>query len=193
MILYRVFSWLATASERDPGGPLYNPRSLQRAGVYGGRHDIPEKDGLLYCSESPVSPVAEALKGFTNRTVGPSVFRREKTYDLALVGYRLSEKMNLIDLNDPHNLVSLNVPSSHLSTSHRDVTQALSEMIHEKNFDGFRWPSVLDGAWMNVSLFYDRIIDKVEIEKPPIRLNTKNDLVIQAARKLMINLRTRGR
>ncbi len=188
MILYRAFNWLKSAKEKEVGGVFWNPQSLQRTGPAGGRHDIPSKDGVLYCSLTPLSPIAEQLKGFSNRKIKPSVFKREKIYDLALVSFSTNKELNLIDLNEPDSLSRLKSKSSEVFTNHRETTQSMSEKIFDLGYDGILWPSVLESSWINASLYYSRALNKINIDKAPTGLNFKNEYVKQVSEKLVIEL-----
>lgn len=175
-MLYRVFPRLAGAAPSDPGGALHVPRFDQGSG----RHDYPDIFGVLYLSRLPVAPVAEHLRALRLRTITDRHLLREgSTLSLAQIDDR--ELEDLLDLDDPRNLVERQLRPSGVATRERGVTQPLALSIYQEGTQGFEWWSAIEASWINVTLFADRVVDRLTIEGEPEPLTLDHPVVREAA------------
>jgi RES domain len=184
---YRVFDWDGHSSGDEPGGPLYVPRDQQRQG----RHDIPDHDGILYACASQIGAIAEVLQGFrgSEESIGDDDFKRPGGLVQAWSTFELSDSAALIDLDDPVQLAQRSIRPSQMATSkNRDTTRAISLRLYEEGTDGFLWWSVLEGSWINVSLFQSRVLPKLTLKAPPEVLSTQLPALQQAASVLDFSL-----
>jgi hypothetical protein len=153
VILYRLFSWDGHAREAEEGGPFYVPRLAQGQG----RHDIPERDGVFYASLNALSAVAEWVQFFRGREVTPDHFKLASGRVKALATLTLSDKSPLVNLDDPKILVDCDIRPSEIITHNRNVTRLISSRLFDAGYPGFLWPSSLEGAWINATLFQSRV------------------------------------
>jgi hypothetical protein len=148
--LYRCFAWDPRAKPDAPDGPLWYPRIYQGDG----RHDNPDAFGCLYLSAAPLSPVVEQLARFRGAALRPSLLRR-RGLDLALAEIALSDAADLIDLDDPRQLVRERLRPSVVATRERATTQRQARSLYERHADavGLRWWSTFESTWINVTVF----------------------------------------
>ncbi len=162
MDFYRVFPWNSKSQKSQHGHAFYIARSKQGQG----RFDIPELDGVLYCSKDPVSAVAEFIQVFRGQAMMEAHFERPDGLINALACLQYPDSKKLIDLDDPYTLVRLNVRPSQFLTRNRQKTRAISQEVHRKKADGFLWPSALEASWINASLFESRVGSKLSLDQP---------------------------
>jgi hypothetical protein len=184
-VLFRAFPWLPGARPTDPGGPLFVPRLDQGAG----RHDNADAYGALYVSRSRVSPVAEQLREYVGRPVEPTRFLREGS-PLALASIEESGLDGLLDLDDPRNLVARDLRPSRVATRDRDSTRPMALAIFEEGVDGFEWWSTIEASWINVTLFEDRVVDRLSLAAEPEPLTLDHPAVREAAEAVGVLLAT---
>jgi hypothetical protein len=159
VILYRCFAWDEGARPNDADGALWFPRVFQGEG----RHDNPEVYGCLYVADRAVSCVVEQLARFRSQKLTPSLLRR-RGLPLALAELELTEKAELIDLDDPVVLRKEQLRPSAVATRRRDVTQPQARALHERypKVAGLRWWSTYEALWANVTLF-DRALRQLRV------------------------------
>lgn len=159
MTLYRCFAWDAHANADAPDGPLWFPRIYQGDG----RHDSPDVYGCLYLSASALSPIVEQLARFRGQTLMPSFLRR-RGLGLALAEITLSDVAELIDLDDPRQLVRERLRPSVVATRERATTQRQARTLHERHPDaaGLRWWSTFESTWIDVTIF-DRAASRLRL------------------------------
>ncbi len=184
MEIYRVFDWDGiTVNKRIIGGPLYIPGHRQGKG----RHDIPDSDGVFYCSLVKISAIAEALHPFINLTIKNKVFHLESGLTQSLVKISI-DNLGLIDLTDAKELLRLSISPQDVATLDRRITQEISRKIFKMGVDGFKWYSAIESKWTNLTLFASRIEDKVSVKKEDIqKLNIDLIEVQEACMFLGIN------
>lgn len=141
--LYRVFPWVSRARAGEPGGPLY-VSPVQGAG----RIDNPERYATLYASDSPAGAVAEAFGNHAIWTpqllAGPLGV---PTSTRALAAFDAGG-IDLLDLDDPRELVERRLRPSEVVSRDRARTQAWALRVYEEGrFAGVRWWSRLDPRW----------------------------------------------
>jgi RES domain len=149
---HRVFPWNPKSPVSEPGGAFFIPRSKQGQG----RHDLPDLDGVLYCSRHPVSAIAEFIQGFRGQRITAIHLERPDGLTVALVHFTLSVSRNLINLDDPDTLAKLKIPPSKIWTSDRRVTRDIARRLYLTGAKGLLWPSALESSWINASLFESR-------------------------------------
>jgi RES domain len=161
VILWRLLPWRADAAPAEPGGALWFPRELQG----GGRHDNPDRYGCLYVSEDPVSTVLEALAPFRGTGVLSAAALMRAGLPLVLARLTLSDKHELIDLDEPSVLLSTELRPSTVATNHRSVTQAYAARLFDEDPEavGLRWWSTLEAGFANLTL-YDRAAQSLSLD-----------------------------
>jgi hypothetical protein len=180
--VYRVFPWNLIARSDELGGPLYVARFKQGQG----RHDIPDLDGVLYCSLRATSAVCEFLQAFRGQTLTPAHFVRPDGLFISLVEFRLHASARLIDLDDPGVLTKMKIRPSEVLTRNRDVTRNIAERIYRDANDGLLWPSAIEASWTNITLFASRIRGKLIVSQIR-KLTVGLPEVIEAAKLLGIS------
>ncbi|HYY33345.1 MAG TPA: RES domain-containing protein [Gaiellaceae bacterium] len=185
MILFRCFAWDEAAAARARGGPLWFPRMLQGDG----RHDNPALYGCLYVSTEPVSAAVERLARLAGTSLAQSDLVR-RGYPFALAAVELSDRAELVDLDDPAALVREELRPSRVATNERSVTQVQAGELFERhpNAAGLRWWSTFEALWANVTLF-DRAEPLLEVAdvKP---LEVGDDVVREAGEFLGLPVST---
>jgi hypothetical protein len=149
--LWRVLPLESDAKPREPGGPLWFPRTFQGAG----RHDNPELYGCLYVTEEPAAAVAEALAPFRGSgDLSPAMLERTGR-TLALAPIDAPDEATLVDLDEPRVLRAERLRPSVVATRRRSPTQEYAARLFEKHDQaaGLRWWSTLESSWINVTLF----------------------------------------
>ena len=184
MLLFRVIHWDGHSTGRTGAGPLFVPRHHQGAG----RHDAPELYGAWYGSLDPVAAVAERLQPFRGQTVEDADFRRLGNLTLALVALRLDASVDLVDLDDPRELVQRKWRPSLIATRRRPVTQQQARQLFHEGAVGFTWWSTLSADWTNVTLFHERALPSIAVATPPTPLSTALPQVQQAATAVGVQL-----
>jgi hypothetical protein len=183
--LYRVFPWDPEAAAQKEGGPLYVPRKHQGSQ----RHDIPNLDGVIYCSSVSLSAVVEGLSQFSGTFLENEDLVTPTGAVQALVEYELDDTVTLLNLDDPHILIQYNARPSEVITRVYSGTRKLSEKLWQEGAPGFMWPSSHEASWPNVTLFESRILGKLRVVKNGIRaLNTSQQEVIDACSHLRIKI-----
>jgi RES domain len=184
-VLYRVFPWLADAEPTQPGGPLFVPRLDQGQG----RHDNPNAFGCLYLSRSNVSPVAEVLRDYLGRPVEVTRLLREGS-PLSLASIDDATLDALLDLDDPRNLVARELRPSRVATRDREATQPMALSLYREGVEGFEWWSTIEASWINVTLFEDRVTDRLTLMGEPEPLTLDHPAVREAAEAVGVLLAT---
>jgi hypothetical protein len=183
-MLYRRFPFLPGAGRSEPGGPLHVPRIDQGEG----RHDNPDVYGALYMSRNPASPVAELLKDAPRGVLEPALLVHEGSpYALAAFDERGLD--DLVDLDDPAVLASRDLRPSGVATRNRRATQRLALRIHQEGTAGFEWWSTIEASWINVTLFAERVVGRLDVVGDPEPLTVDHPAVREAAEAVGVLLR----
>jgi hypothetical protein len=183
LALHRVFPWDPVARSGEPFAPDHFPA---RQGS--GRFDL--RDGaVLYLGETPEHPVAELLQAFRGRPFRDGMLRRFG-HPLALVEILLPEDVagQLIDLDDPAQLMRFGLRPSEVASDDRRRTGRIAAAIHDSGATGLRWWSKLSGDWHGAALFLSRVAASRLTIGAPARLSRDHPAVIQACRHLAIEL-----
>jgi hypothetical protein len=150
VILHRCFAWNERARSDAEDTPLWFPRVFQGEG----RHDNPDAYGCLYLSEREASAVVEQLARFRGNRFVPTMLVRRRL-PLALAALELSDRVELVDLDDPLELAEHELRPSLVATREREITQqqALALFRRRRATAGLRWWSTFEALWINVTLF----------------------------------------
>ncbi len=151
--LYRVFPWKPDSTESEPGGVFFVSRSKEGQG----RHDLPDIDGILYCSLNPVSAIAEFIQGFRGQKISAIHLQRPDDLLVSIVHFELTVARKVINLDDPETLLKHNILPSQVMTRNRKITREIARRLYLTGAKGLLWPSSLESSWINASLFQMRV------------------------------------
>ena len=175
-ILYRVFPYLATAAEDEPGGALYVPRQG------GGRLDSPGVYSVLYLSDAAAGAIAEAFGRFPEWSAAilegrPSLPGSAR----AIARFHLPDEAQVCNLDDPARLRALNLRPSDVVSRDYARTRAWAQRIYEqRKWVGVRWWSYYDPQWSSFGLWN---IGELELEDV-LFLRLDNPALQQASRTI---------
>lgn len=173
MILCRCFAWNERSAASEPDGALHFARTFQGEG----RHDNPQVFGCVYASAEEVSSVVEQLVHFRGqRLLGSMLVQRG--LPLALAEIDLGANEELLDLDDPRELLARSMRPSQVATRYREVTQPQALAAYEGGAAGLRWWSTFESSWENVTLF-DRASPSLRVIG--VRLLGEDDPVVLSA------------
>ncbi len=175
-MLYRLFPWSPSAGPSEPGGALHAPRFDQGEG----RHDNPGVYGALYLSRTPTSPVAEFLREYVGRPLDLRALL-ESGSRAALATIDEADLPELVDLDDPANLVARELRPSGIATRTRKRTQRLAVNLYQEGAAGFEWWSTIESSWINVTLFADRAAEHLRLVEDPVPLLPDHPVIREAA------------
>lgn len=153
-----------------------------------GRHDHPERYGALYLSRVPESAVAERIQRFRGRTLSDADLRLVGGAQYALAIFNDSALTQLVDLDDPMELVSRRLRPSMIATRERRVTQRIAMRIFEEGLLGLGWWSTLEATWPNVTLFAERASPFLTLSNTPELLSVHHPVVRTAAQSIGVML-----
>jgi hypothetical protein len=97
---------------------------------------------------------------------------------------------DLLDLDDPRNLVQRSLRPSGVATTDREMTQPMAVAIYEEGVPGFEWWSTIEASWINVTLFEDRVVDRFTLAGEPELLTLDHPAVREAAEAVGVVLAT---
>jgi hypothetical protein len=182
-VLYRLFPSLPGAGPTERGGPLFAPRMDQG----GGRHDNPDTYGALYLSRVPSASVAELLIVLRTQAILPQHLTADG-FPYAIASIDDTAVDDLLDLDDPGNLVARSLRPSGIATRDRGTTQPLALTLFQEGVDGFEWWSTIEASWINVTLFAERAVERLSIAEPPEPLTLDHPWVREAAEAVGVGL-----
>jgi hypothetical protein len=183
-VLYRAFPHAPGAGPADFGGALYVARDAQGSG----RHDNPQHYGALYVARAPDSAVAERIQQFRGQVVGDADLHRSDGRRLALAAIDDAALDDVVDLDDPRNLVSRSLRPSMVATHKRPATQRVALGVFEEGANGLAWWSTLEAAWSNVTLFHERAAPRLRLADDPEPLGLDHPAVRAAADAIGVRL-----
>lgn len=166
MDFFRVIPWDSGAGPLDATA-LIPARDLQG----GGRHDNTDLYAALYCSPSKLSCVSETIQNFTP-LLDKNLFRNGKR--LHLIQFSVRRELQLVDLDNPSELVKRNLHPSAIATRKRSVTQPIARRIFDSGESGFLWWSTIESTWTNATLFFDRISADITFPAGPAPLTLQS-------------------
>ena len=175
--LFRVFPYGGQLPPLYEALPFLPNTSLQG----NGRHDNPERYAALYCSQSPISAIAESIQNFKGRTFTAVDLERAEGSRLHLARFELRLDAPLIDLDDPHVLSEYSARPSLVATSMRAVTQPRADRIHRTGALGILWWSTIESLWINATLYIERVENRLTLLDKPSPLNIKGSIFQEAA------------
>lgn len=174
MRLYRVFYYVADASEREPGGVFFIPPQG------GGRIDNPGSYETLYLGDSRAGVCAEVF----NR----GKYRRQWSADMlrglpilpgsarAFAWYDFDDKKTPIcNLDDPQELLAQQLRPSLVATIDYRVSQTWAlALFKQRRWSGARWWSYHDARWASFGLWKHRCtahgVEELTINDDDLRL-----------------------
>jgi hypothetical protein len=174
MKLYRVFYYVASAAEREPGGVFFIPSQG------GGRIDNPRGYETLYLGDSRAGACAEVF----NR----GKYRRQWSRDMlrglpilpgsvrAMAGYEFDDKKTPIcNLDDPQELLAQKLRPSLVATREYGVSRGWAlALFKQRRWSGARWWSYHDARWASFGLWKHRCIahgvEELTIDDADLRL-----------------------
>ncbi|MGH2739620.1 MAG: RES family NAD+ phosphorylase [Actinomycetota bacterium] len=183
-LIFRAFPFFPESPPTEAGGALHIPRKLQGAG----RHDNPTAYGAFYASRVPESVIAEHLKTFVGQLVTDDIFVRGDGFRYALAQIDEDRLASLVDLDDPAVLKERTLRPSKVATQERDLTQEIALAIYEEGGDGFEWWSTIEASWINITLFAERAVPRLDVAEEPEPLTLDHPAVRDAADALGIRL-----
>ncbi len=183
-MIYRVFPLAPGAAPTEEGGPLFVPRALQGSS----RHDNPEHYGALYASRVPESAVAERIQAFRGRQLTDVHFQRADGRRYALASIDESGLADVVDLDDPAQLLHRALRPSLVATRRRSDTQPIALGIFQEGASGLGWWSTLEASWANVTLFAERATPSLRQAGPPELLTVDHPVVRTAAELLGVSI-----
>ena len=122
------------------------------------------------------------------QTLDDRYFTRHHVLTRSIVALDIDERVRVLDLDDPAELIARKMRPSRVATFRRDVTQRMALSVFQEGATGISWWSTLEAAWTNVTLFQERAIRHVELAGDPRPLSTRLPEVRQAAEYLEIPL-----
>jgi hypothetical protein len=154
VILYRVFPYLASAEEGEPGHPLYIPTPQGN-----GRWDNPALYHIRYFAISAEAAVGEAFANFSTWTPVmlsfPQIPGAERVIGTFLFD---EEKHPLLDLDDAENLAARNMKPTSVVRRNRAASEEIARRIFEEGkWAGIQWWSFHRPQWPLVALWNEGI------------------------------------
>lgn len=149
MELYRVFPYLAAGEATEPGGALYIPPQGS------GRIDNPDRYSVLYLSDAASGAIAEAFGRFPEWTGDILAGSPKLPGSVRAVGrYILDDRTAVCNLDDPEQLLALNLRPSDVVSRHYARTQAWALRLYDRRaWAGVRWWSYYDSKWASFGLW----------------------------------------
>lgn len=179
---YRVFPWDRTAGETALGGSRHVNRAMQGAG----RHDSPADYGVYYCSASEESAIGESLQMFRGQKITNAELIRSGL-PLSLIEIEMPG-INLVDLDEPAQLINHKTRPSIVASARRALTQDLAQRIFRSKAGGISWWSTLLADWTNYSIFTTSNEVTGRITRGPVMLDFKYPALLSAAKTLGIRI-----
>ena len=148
-ILHRVFPYLPTAAEDEPGGAVYVPPQG------GGRLDNPGAYSVLYLSDAAAGAIAEAFGRFSEWSEAilqgsPGLPGSAR----AMARFHLPDDAAVCNLDDPALLEKLGLRPSDVVTRDYTRSRAWAKRIYEQGkWFGVRWWSYYDPQWASFALW----------------------------------------
>jgi hypothetical protein len=124
--------------------------------------------------------VAEFLRTLRTRTINERHFLSEGR-PLSLAAVDDAEVADILDLDDPRTLVERSLRPSGVATRNREMTQPMAVAIYEEGAPGFEWWSTVEASWINVTLFEDRVADRITLVGDPEPVTLDHPAVREAA------------
>jgi hypothetical protein len=163
---------------------LHVPR--ERQGV--GRHDSPDLYGALYVSRSAVSAVAVRVQAFRGQTITDADLRLRVGAVLSLAAFEDAALGELVNLDDPAELVARGLRPSRVAARDREATRTIAQGLFHEGHAGFAWWSTLEASWTNVTLFAERAEGALVLEGQPEPLSVRHPVLRSAAELIGVRL-----
>jgi len=147
--LYRVFPYVPQARPDEPGGALHIPPQG------GGRLDNPDLYSVFYAGSAEAGAVAEAFGRFPEWT--PAILKGSPSLPgsfRAVARYRMADALRICDLDDPVQLVALDLrPSAVVSRDYSRTRDWARRIYLDGAWDGVRWWSYYDSRWFSFGIW----------------------------------------
>jgi hypothetical protein len=126
-----------------------------------------DHSAVLYVAESPEHAIAELLQPWRNRPLRSAhLLRGGRPLALVSIEVKGSAGGDLLDLCDPHALVSIDTGPDRVASRDRARTQRIARRAWDDGRTGVRWWSVFGGDWHGVALFESRLRGWIEFGSP---------------------------
>jgi hypothetical protein len=142
----------------------------------------------MYVSRSPESAVAERIQAFRGQTLTDDDLVRRDGSRYALVALDDGLLEDVVDLDDPAELVQRELRPSGVATQVRETTQRIAVSMHGEGVVGFAWWSVLESSWSNLTLFAERASARLRVVATPEPLSVGHPVLRAAADVIGVNL-----
>jgi hypothetical protein len=178
MRVYRVFPYLPTAADDDPGGAVFRPAGGKN------RADSPSPGAYrcLYVGDTIEGSIAEVFGRFD--TWDSDVIEADPATPFvpgsrfALTTYDLADTADVCVLDDAATLLRERLRPSHVVTRERSITQAWASRIQTAGmYCGVSWWSFYDPLWQSIALWD---ISQLSQVGPP-RVLSVHDAEVQRA------------
>lgn len=174
--LFRVFPLAPSVHPGDPGGALYVPPQG------GGRIDNPGVYSVLYLSDAAAGAIAEAFGRFPEWT--PAILEGSPSLPgsvRAIARYHLPAGVRICDLNEPAQLMELNLKPSSVVSRDDSRTRGWARRIHDEGaWAGIRWWSYYDSRWASLGLWD---VSELRLEEVTV-LRLDDAFLLEAARTI---------
>ena len=176
MRLYRVFPWRRGARRNAAGHPLFIPRDRQGSG----RIDNPDTYAALYAATSREAAIGASLARYPVWSPALGEVPRLPGAVRAIAALQLARD-DVVNLDDPAELVVRTLRPSRVVTPDRAITQAWAKAIFDEGRSpGVAWWSELDARWTIVGLWDLGSFRVAGVQ--PLRMDDPD--VVAAARRL---------
>lgn len=181
MLVYRVFPYLNTAEPGEPGHPLYEHRPQR-----GGRIDHPDYY-VWYVSRNAEAACGEVFGNLSTWDDSMFEFPLIPGARRALGTFTLPDTLRILDLDDPAQLVRLNLRPTQVVTRNTSVTQAWGHKVWdertpgdsgERQWDAVQWWSYHRPFWNVVASWQRPVFSDVSL------LDTGHPAIVDAASAL---------
>jgi len=154
MLLYRVFPYLASAKDGEPGHPLYIPTPQGN-----GRWDNPDLYQIRYFALSAEAAVGETFASFPTWKPIMLNFPQLPGSERVIGTFQIDEnEQPLLDLDDAANLADRNIRPTSVVRRNRPATQEIARRIfEEQKWAGIQWWSFHRPHWPLVAIWRESV------------------------------------
>ena len=175
MLLYRVFPFVATAGEGEPGHPLYEHHPQR-----GGRMDHPDYY-VWYLAGQMSAAVGEVFGNLPVWEPTMLLFPALLDCSRALGVYYVPDDLRILDLDDPAELLARSLRPTQIVARNLAVTQAWAHRIWQepdladprgRRWDAVKWWSFHRPHWDVIGSWVQPMIEAVEplsMDHPAVR------------------------
>lgn len=155
MGLWRVFPF---DPEARPGEPFSKTHVPSSGGS--GRFDLGFAP-VLYLAEDPEHAVGEKIARYRQAPLKANHLK-EYGHQLGIVEVKISPPASakILDLCAPASQLEIGIRSDQIAARDTSETQAIAQIIYDRDYSGLRWWSAFIGEWHTVVVFLDKISSK---------------------------------